>query len=122
MDIKCIGSTAFGEPEDWVFASPIRAGRLPYSYTGVCVELQRAATAAKIGRIGTHTFRHTYRSWLDAVGTSVAVQQKLMRHSDIRTTMNIYGDVVTDEMTTAGIRVAQLAFNANGAQAERGGS
>jgi integrase len=107
--------TAFGEPEDWVFASPIRLGRLPYSYTGVCVEFHRAATAAKIGRIGTHTFRHTYRSWLDAVGTSVAVQQKLMRHSDIRTTMNIYGDVVTDEMTTAGIRVAQLAFQGGAA-------
>jgi integrase len=114
--------TDFGDPEHWVFASPIRLGRLPYSYTGVCVAIQTAATAAKIGRIGTHTFRHTYRSWLDAVGTSVAVQQKLMRHSDIRTTMNIYGDVVTDEMTTAGVRVAQLAFNANGAQAECNGS
>jgi hypothetical protein len=34
----------------------------------------------------------------------------MMRHTDIRTTMNIYGDVVTDEMTTAGIKVAQLAF------------
>lgn len=114
--------TDFGEPEHWIFASPIRLGRLPYSYTGVSVAFQGAATAARVGRIGTHTFRHTYRSWLDAVGTSVAVQQKLMRHSDIRTTMNIYGDVVTDEMTTAGVRVAQLAFNANGAQAERSGS
>ncbi len=42
--------------------------------------------------------RHTYRSWLDAVGTPIAVQQKLMRHADIRTTMNTYGDIVTDEM------------------------
>jgi hypothetical protein len=33
--------------------------------------------------------------------------------------MNIYGDVVTDEMTTAGIKVAQLAFQTNGAQVER---
>ena len=48
---------------------------------------------------------------------TVAVQQKMMRHTDIRTTMNIYGDVVTDEMTTAGIRVAQLAFQGTGAQA-----
>jgi hypothetical protein len=24
-----------------------------------------------------------------------------MRHSDIRTTMNVYGDVVTDEMSQA---------------------
>jgi integrase len=56
------------------------------------------------------------------VGTSVAVQQKMMRHADIRTTMNIYGDVVTDEMATAGIKVAQLAFQGIGAQAERNGS
>src|SRR2546429_4121358 len=49
---------------------------------------------AGIGHLGTHAFRHTYRSWLDAVGTPIAAQQKLMRHSDIRTTMNIYGDVV----------------------------
>lgn len=79
----------------------------------------RAADAAKIWHLGTHSFRHTHRSWLDAVGTSVAVQQKMMRHRDIRSTMNIYGDVVTDEMITAGIKVAQLAFQSNGAQAER---
>ena len=110
--------TVFSEPEDWIFASPIKIGRLPYSYTGVCCELQRAADAAKIGHLGTHTFRHTYRSWLDAVGTGIAVQQKMMRHTDIRTTMK-YGDVVTDEMATAGIKVSQLAFQSNGAQAER---
>ena len=46
----------------------------------------------------------------------------MMRHSDIRTTMNIYGDVVTDEMETTGLKVAQLAFQGNGAQAERDGS
>ena len=45
--------------------------------------------------------RHTYRSWLDAVGTGIAVQQKLMRHSDIRTTLNVYEDVITDEMAQA---------------------
>jgi integrase len=112
----------FPGAEDWIFASPIKLGRLPYSYTGVWRELERAAGVAGIGHLGTHSFRHTYRSWLDAVGTSVAVQQKMMRHSDIRTTMNIYGDVVTDEMTTAGARVAQLAFQSNGAQAERKGS
>ena len=38
------------------------------------------------------------------------IQQKMMRHADIRTTFNIYGDVITDEMTTAGAKVAQLAF------------
>jgi integrase len=119
---SCKQRSDFTGAEDWIFASPIKLGRLPYSYTGVWRELVRAAEAAKIGHLGTHSFRHTHRSWLDAVGTSIAVQQKMMRHADIRTTMNIYGDVVTDEMTTAGIKVAQLAFQRNGAQAERNGS
>jgi integrase len=112
----------FSEAEDWIFASPFKLGRLPRSYTGVRQELERASAAAKIGHLTTHAFRHTYRSWLDAVGTPVAVQQKMMRHADIRTTFNVYGDVVTDEMTTAGMKVAQLAFQSNGAQAERASS
>ena len=119
---SCKQRSDFAGAEDWIFASPIKLGRLPYSYTGVWRELERATEAAKIGHLGTHSFRHTHRSWLDAVGTSVAVQQKMMRHADIRTTMNIYGDVVTDEMTTAGVKVSQLAFQRNGAQAERNGS
>jgi integrase len=109
----------FTGADDWIFASPFKLGRLPWSYTGVREELKRASIAAKIGHLSSHAFRHTYRSWLDAVGTPVAVQQKMMRHSDIRTTFNIYGDVVTDEMTTAGRKVAQLAFQSNRAQAER---
>ena len=96
--------------EDWIFPSPMKLGQLPYSYTGYWRRLQDASTAAGLGRMGTHSFRHTYRSWLDAVGTPIAVQQKLMRHSDIRTTMNVYGDVVTTEMKEAGAKVAGLAL------------
>jgi len=75
--------------------------RLPenaYAADGVNDASRKATSIAGIGQVSTHTMRHTYRSWLDAVGTSIAVQQKLMRHADIRTTMNVYGDVVTDEM------------------------
>ena len=61
-------------------------------------------------KLPTHTLRHSYRSWLDAVGTPIAVQQKLVRHSDIRTTMNLYGDVVTDEMAQAHSKVVGLAL------------
>jgi integrase len=102
--------TEFGDAQDWIFPSPVKLGRLPYSYTGYRRALQEATTAAGIGGLGTHSFRHTYRSWLDAVGTSITVQQKLMRHSDIRTTLNIYGDVVTDEMEQADSKVAALAL------------
>ena len=70
--------------------------RLPISYPWFWRSFRDAAIKAGVGPIGTHTLRRTYRSWIDLVGTSVAVQQKLMRHSDIRTTMNVYGDVVDD--------------------------
>jgi integrase len=102
-------ATQFSGADDWIFASPVMLGRLPFSYTGVLRVFQKAAQRAGIGSIGTHTMRHTFRSWLDAVGTSVAVQQKAMRHADIRTTMNTYGDVVTDELVTAASKVAGLA-------------
>ena len=103
-------STEFATESDWVFASPVRLGRLPWSYDQVLRSFVQAGTEAGIGKIGTHTMRHTYRSWLDAVGTPIAVQQKLMRHSDIRTTMNVYGDVVTDEMAQAHSKVVELAL------------
>jgi integrase len=49
------------------------------------VQIPESAKSARI-RYATHS----YRSWLDALGTAIAVQQKLMRHSDVRTTLNIY--------------------------------
>lgn len=112
-------ASQFRDAEDWVFASPHKIGRLPYSYGGIRDVLARAATAAGIGHVSTHAFRHTYRSWLDATGAAISVQQKMMRHASIKTTMDIYGDVVTDEMSTASRKVAELAFPLNGAQAER---
>jgi hypothetical protein len=52
-------ATQFCAAEDGMFASPIKLGRLPYSYTGVWRELQHAAEVSGIGRLGTHSFRHT---------------------------------------------------------------
>ena len=100
----------FSGDGDWLFASVVQFGRLPWSYPYVSRMFHKAAIDAGIGRLPTHTLRHSYRSWLDAVGTPIAVQQKLMRHSDIRTTMNLYGDVVTDEMAQAHSKVVGLAL------------
>jgi integrase len=103
-------TTQFSGAEDWMFASPVKLGRQPLSYTYVWETLDRAAKKAGIGHVSSHTFRHTYRTWLDSVGTPVGVQQKLMRHSDIRTTMNIYGDAVTDDIRKASRKVARIAL------------
>ena len=103
-------TTQFVEQKDWIFASPAQLGRLPWSADSVNDAYLKAATEAEIGHVSSHSMRHSYRSWLDAVGTSIAVQQKLMRHADVRTTMNIYGDVVTDEMAQASSKVVRLAI------------
>jgi integrase len=103
-------ATQFASSDDWVFASPVQLGGLPWSYPWVWHVFQKAASDAGVGKVSTHTMRHSYRAWLDAVGTGLAVQQKLMRHSDIRTTMNIYGDVVTDEMAQANSKIVRLAI------------
>jgi integrase len=103
-------ATQFSTAEDWMFASPVQLGRLPWSYDQVWRMYQKAAGKAEIGGLGTHSLRHTYRSWLDSVGTPVGVQQKLMRHSDIRTTMNVYGDAATAEMAEAHSKVVRLAL------------
>jgi integrase len=51
--------------------------------------------AVKYSSIGWHTFRHTYRSWLDENGAPMKMPQKLMRHASIQTTMNVYGQAMS---------------------------
>jgi integrase len=68
-------TTEFSAGSDWIFARPLKLRRLPYSYTGFWRELDRAGKAAGIGHLGTHTFRHSYRMWIDALGTPIGVQQ-----------------------------------------------
>lgn len=110
-------ASQFTADADWVFASPAQVGRLPWSADSVNHSYLKAARAASIASVSTHSMRHTYRSWLDIVGTPIAVQQKLMRHADIRTTMNVYGDVFDDQMAQAHSKVVGLALN--GSQADR---
>jgi integrase len=69
---------------------PVRRHKRPL--IGVHKERRDAATSAGYGGIGWHTFRHNYRTLLSKVDTPLDVQQKLLRHADIRTTTQ-YGGV-----------------------------
>jgi len=95
------------------------SSQIPISYPWYWFCFNDAAIKAGVGALGTHTLRHTYRSWMDSVGTPIAVQQKLMRHSDIRTTMNVYGDVVDDRMKEAHSKVAALVFTSTAPEKSR---
>lgn len=48
---------------------------------------------AQGGRADFHSLRHTFATWNALVGNSPQVTKSLMRHSDIKLTMNVYTDV-----------------------------
>jgi len=101
----------YTQPTDWIFASPDQCGKLPRSYTCFYEKLGRACQDAGIKHISAHSFRHTYRAWLDELGTPISVQQRAMRHGDIRVTMNVYGDPVNDALRDASSKVAERAIS-----------
>jgi integrase len=92
--------------DGWVFPSSI-TGR-PYAPGSIQQKVIRVAgNGIGIVGLGWHSFRHTYRSLLDAVSVPIGVQQKLMRHAQVSTTMDTYGDAFMDskrEANTAAIK------------------
>jgi integrase len=74
------------------------------------VKLAAGVKAGLWDGIGWHTFRHTYRAWLDATGAPVGVQQKLMRHAQVSTRMNIYGNALMESKRKANSKVARMAL------------
>ncbi len=94
---------------DWVFAAD--SGRPRWQETILRNQIRPAAEQAGIGRIGWHTFRHTYSTLLRAIGTDVKVQQELLRHADIQTTMNIYTQAVPDAKRDANSKVVQMVLS-----------
>ena len=49
-------------------------------------------------------------------------KMKMNCHPDFTTTMNVYGGIVTDEMSTAGRKEAEHPFQSNGTRADRNSS
>jgi integrase len=73
-----------------------------------------AAIAAGIGRLGWHTFRHTYSSLLREHEVDIKFQQALLRHADIRTTMNIYTQAVPRAVREANRKVVRNILGKQG--------
>lgn len=101
--------TPFHRDSDWVFASPLQNGEWPFRGWGIQQrKIEPAGRIAGLGSgIGWHTFRHTFSSLLHANGEDLKVQQELLRHADIRTTMNIYTQAMTDQKRHAHSRIVR---------------
>ncbi len=96
-------------PEAWLFANadtkqPIHGDAIQKDY------LRPAGEKIGLQGVGWHSFRHTYRTLIDDIGTPLGVQQRLMRHADIKTTMNTYGSAFEKTKRRANSRVAALVL------------
>jgi integrase len=102
-------------PEQWVFPSPM-TGR-PYHSDSIRADyLVPVGIQLGLGRIGFHTFRHTYRAWLDETGAPVGVQQKLMRHAHVSTTMDQYGNASMQEKRKANRPIVRRVLSRSAAE------
>ena len=104
-----LGSASPVNTEGWIFANPATGkpywpGRIQESW------LVPAAEKVGLGRVGWHTFRHSHSSLLHALGVDLKVQQELLRHADIRTTMNIYTHAVPAALREANSKVVRLVL------------
>jgi len=105
--------SAYHKPEDWVFASRHSAGVRPYWGQAILRKYLRPA-ARKLGietRFGWHTFRHTYSTLLRTVGTEFKVMQELLRHSTMRSTLDVYTQAVTPAKQNAQAAVMSLVLS-----------
>jgi integrase len=99
--------------DDWVFASRRHRGRHPLWGQAILRKYVRPA-AEKVGIqkcIGWHTFRHTYSTLLRSVGTEFKVMQELLRHSTLRSTLDVYTQAITPAKHAAQEAVLSLVFS-----------
>lgn len=104
---------AYTKPDDWVFASKRYRGRRPYWRQAILRKYVRPV-AQGVGiqkRIGWHMFRHTYSTLLRSVGTEFKVMQELLRHSSLRSTLDIYTQAITPAKHAAQAAVLSLVFS-----------
>jgi integrase len=91
-------------PQGFLFVT--RNGCPPSSNKVVEYHLWTILDALGIPRCGLHAFRHSHTSLLLHSGATPKVVQTQLRHSDARTTLEIYGHVVGDAHREAVEKVA----------------
>jgi integrase len=102
----------YNKREDWIFASRRHCGRKPVWGQAILRRYIRpvASGAGIQKRFGWHTFRHTYSTLLRSVGTEFKVMQELLRHSSLRSTLDVYTQAISPAKHAAQAAVLDLVF------------
>lgn len=101
----------FKKDEDWVFSSWRTLGKRPLRATSVLENFVKpAAQQVGLGLICWHTFRRTFSTLLRRNGEDIKVQQELIRHADIRTTMNLYTQADSDQKRQAHSKIVEMVL------------
>lgn len=98
--------------DDWVFASRRYRGRKRIWGQAILRKYLRPA-ALRLGiqkRFRWRTFRHTYSTLLRSVGTEFKVMQEFLRHSSLRSTLDIYTQAISPAKHAAQAAVLALVF------------
>lgn len=102
--------TPYSQPQDWLFPSLKLRGRKPRAANMLVEDYLRPA-AVKAGviaesdpcRFGFHNLRHSLASFLIRTKTDPKTVQALLRHSDVKTTLQLYAHSISaDRMTAQG--------------------
>lgn len=112
--------TPYAEDADLVFPSfKLKGKKPPRANMLVSEHLKPAAIKAGIkGEVGFHTFRRTLASTLIANSYDPKLVQELLRHSNIKTTLDVYARAITPAKIDAqGAFLRQMLGDANPATA-----
>jgi integrase len=115
-------ATPYSQPGDWVFASFRRKGKQP-RVANMLVEdhLRPAAMAAGVlqegekVRFGFHNLRHSLASFLVRSKTDPKTVQALLRHSDVKTTLQLYAHSISADRMLAQGQVLEAILQSGGA-------
>src|SRR5260370_37138281 len=54
--------------------------------------------------------RHTYSTMLRAAGVDIKVQQELLRHATIQSTLNVYTQAISEQKRTANTQLVEMVL------------
>jgi len=100
----------YNQPDDWIFASPHRAGIQPY-WPGSLYRAHLKPALLKAGisvPVGWHTLRHSFGTLMKANGEDIKTIQELLRHATFKVTADTYTQAVTPVKRDAQARIAKL--------------